>query len=180
MYTNLGELQCHYKKHGTRNLHPYQSKKDIMEKHNEIWHWYKLLQETVLLYGTQPNPGQIFWTGMSCRLLFDSFTPRFWSPISTTSDREIASKFAQEGEGGIILRLKANKVCYERYFNPEVFSNYPDEKEKLFFRATQLEVMVIEYLIGAKCFNCDKFIPSFRLFSTIFDGPEIDQINQNL
>ena len=105
---------------------------------------------------------------MTIRLEFDNFTPRFWAPISTSSDQDIAVRFA--GGRGIILKLETMQSSNDEYFNPEVFSNYPDEKEKLFMKATKLEIMDIEYFQGGYGFSCKKYIKGFKLLSNLLDG----------
>ena len=55
------------------------------------------------------------------------------SPISTAASHAIATKFAAQSR--IVLTLTPTDSCGSRYFDCELFSIYPDEKEKLFMVA---------------------------------------------
>eukprot|EP01083_Nonionella_stella_P256805 879723_1 len=83
MYCNLSDLQHHYKKMGCREKHQNEDSAECIKRNQEIGHWYKLLSEAVIMYGTQVKHGQVFYTGINIRVSFDTYTPKFRCPFST-------------------------------------------------------------------------------------------------
>ena len=140
MYTNHSELQAKYKKYGTRKLNNKQPRKELIMYHQEIARWYKLINQIITFFGNPCKKGDIFYTGMSIRLLFGTFQPRFLAPFSTSTEHTIATKFSQGN--GIVLKLAPLEASTDYYLDVEVFSAFPDEKEKLYMTATRLQLVM--------------------------------------
>ena len=171
LYTNHTELQYSFKKYGTRYSEKIKTLKRLKHENSKIGWWYIFLYQTVLFYGNDCNSKcDKFYHGLSCKLLFSSFNPRFNSPISTTTDITIAQSFA---ENGIILVLKPNQSTQDRYFDVCWISCYPQEKEKLFVAATDLFIFDIRYHDPKenRLHNVTNYkdIQAMRLFDYIFN-----------
>lgn len=123
LYCNHTELQFNYKKHGCRER-AGQSWDKFKAKNAEIGHWYRLLNEVVIFYGTDCAPTDVFYTGLSIKLSFTTFAPDWCSPFSTTVDETVAFTFCDDS--GIILKLKPSIGSKDSYFDVEwfVFTQY--------------------------------------------------------
>ena len=86
-----------------------------MDRHREIANWYKLLYEAVWFYGSKVKEGQKFYTGLNIRLGFETFSPRFYCPFSTTTDHDIADRFTDDS--GIIMQLAPLSGSFDTCFN---------------------------------------------------------------
>ena len=168
MYCNNDKLQYLYKKYGCRYYHNKQTLKELKEKHKEIYHWYRLLFQLCYFYGNMCQRGDVFYTGLNIRLNFNTFNPTFYAPISTSTSYLIAEKFADAQ--GLIIQLQPTVSCRDKFFDCELFSDFPDEKEKLFFIAQQLEIIDIDYYNSLNVHTSIKWIPCFKLFNGIFNG----------
>ena len=105
LYTNWDELQFEFKKYGTRKVKESDDYYiEVLQRNREIAHWYILLKECVVFYGSQTSIDSktIFYHGLSVKLLFAEFQPKFFAPLSTTGVLSIAQSFAQTG---IVLKL---------------------------------------------------------------------------
>eukprot|EP01084_Bolivina_argentea_P045065 82953_1 len=81
LYCNLTRLQNKYKSFGCKG-----NNFNLLKKQNsQIGHWYKLLFEAISIFGEIVKSNDIFYTCMDCKLLFDTFTPIFTYPFSTTT-----------------------------------------------------------------------------------------------
>ena len=165
-YTNHTKLQYYYKKHACKRSHPRQTLGELKQQHTEIANWYRLLFETIMYYGDRCQAGDVFFTGMTIRLSFHTFIPKFYSPLSTSSQYSVAHRFSK-GKG-LILQLKALPSCRDRNMSVESFSNYPDEKEHLFLVSTGLEIINIHYFDTVKVYGSTKWLNAFKLLSGIF------------
>ena len=168
LYCNFSSLQYEYKKYGTRYHSNKQSFEDLKEKQKEIYHWYRLLFQLCTFYGQSTKGGDIFYTGLNIRLTFKTFNPEFYAPISTSTSYFIAEKFADNK--GLILQLTPTISSKDSFFDCQLFSDFPDEKENLFFIAHYLEIMDIDYYNFSDVYSSINWIPSFKLFSCIFNG----------
>ena len=169
LYCNFNKLQYHYKKHGCREHNDQETLQDLRKRNMEIGNWYKLLKECVLFYGTMATSSDTFYTGLNTRLLFGSFTPSFNCPISTSISWDIANQFA-DGKG-VILELRGIEGSKgDPYFNVQWLSCYPDEKERLFFSASRLEIVDINTYEGYIVVYNTQYLRAFRLWSSLFDG----------
>ena len=167
-YTNNTKMQYHFKKYGCKKLYQKQPLNELIKSHLEISNWYRLLFETIYFYGTVCNQNNTFYTGMSIRLSFSTFVPIFASPISTSSEFCVAHKFSKGA--GIVLTLKPLPSSIDRYFNVELLSDYPDEKECLFFTIKRLEITNINYFKGKNVYGSMKWLKVFKLISGTFYG----------
>eukprot|EP01083_Nonionella_stella_P301691 1036398_1 len=168
MYCNLSDLQHHYKKMGCREDHPNEDSAALIKRNQEIGHWYKLLNEAVWIYGTQVTNDQVFYTGINIRVSFDTYTPYFRCPFSTTIDWNVANRFS---EGiGIVLKLQPEPSARDRYFNVEWLSNYKEERERLFCWAKRLRITDIQYSYKMEVQYNNLYLDAFRLWSAIFAG----------
>eukprot|EP01083_Nonionella_stella_P291049 990428_1 len=84
LYCNFTELQCKYKKTGCREENKEEGIKEFIKRNQEIGHWYKLLYESIICYGTQVSRGQVFYTGINIPVSFNTYTPWFNCTFSTT------------------------------------------------------------------------------------------------
>eukprot|EP01084_Bolivina_argentea_P270596 460157_1 len=140
LYTNCDELQCKFKKHGTRKLSSSESINNIKSRNIEIANWFRLLYEAVMVFGNDTTKNDLIYHGLNVTLLFDQFSPNFVTPISTTTCLTVAHRF---GENGIILALKPNGTREDVYFPVRWISTFPEEEEYLFVEATNLNIVDI-------------------------------------
>eukprot|EP01083_Nonionella_stella_P313805 1128051_1 len=104
LYCNFTDLQRNYKKLGCREMNKHESIKEFIQRNQEIGHWYKLLYEVMYGYGTFVKRGDVFYTGINIPVSFNTYTPWFNCPFSTTVDWNVANRFS---EGiGIIVKLE--------------------------------------------------------------------------
>eukprot|EP01084_Bolivina_argentea_P125379 222160_1 len=137
IYTNKTDTQRIFKAKCRKDVE--QSMEEFITENSEIAHWCRLLLESCKLYGEKMNKEETFYSGMSCRFLFNSFHTWFICPISTTADKEIAIRFANDT--GIILALRC--TTQSRYIDTESFSAFSHERERLFC-ASRLEINKID------------------------------------
>eukprot|EP01083_Nonionella_stella_P055402 146159_1 len=168
LYCNFTDLQRNYKKHGCREANKDETIAEFIKRNREIGHWFKLLSEAIECYGTEVEHGQIFYTGIDIPVAFDTYTPRFMCPFSTTVDWNIASRFS--GGKGIILQLEPQPSSFDMCFNVEWLSNYKEERERLFCSATDLRITDIQYALGNEVQYNNLYLSAFALWSDIFAG----------
>lgn len=144
LYTNHTQLQYHFKKYGTRFNERASSFTELKKYNAKIGWWYNYLCQSVLFYGSLSNSKtDTFYHGLSTKLLFPHFNPTFRAPISTTTDIEIARRFATED--GLILVLEPSPNSDDRYLDVSWLSCYPKEEERLFFIASDLRIHDLRY-----------------------------------
>ena len=165
IYTNFTKTQYLFKKHGTRYLSDDDTLDDLIKRNKQIGNWYKLFTETVRFYGEPTKTKNVFYTGISQRLLIHTFVPQIWTPISTTDQSHIANQFASDH--GIILRLKPMTTGFkDSCFNVKWISNYPHESERVFSEITRLRITGIidkrismdENILSVKAFEILDYI----------------------
>lgn len=79
------------------------------------------------------------WHGVSRRMKFESFSPYFECPTSTSTSKIVAQGFS--GSDGMIFELKSKfKDRCSTMLDVSTFSNYPEECERLFV----LETLIID------------------------------------
>ena len=88
--------------------------------------------------------------------------------MSTTTELDIARRFSEDI--GVILQLSPNKDCVDAYFDCYWLSDYPQESERLIFKATGLQVCDIQRFHKMRPQIHSDYIHAFTLFSNIFDG----------
>eukprot|EP01083_Nonionella_stella_P120257 360194_1 len=90
------------------------------------------------------------------------------SKCSITIDWNVANRFS---EGiGIILKLEPTPSSCDQYFNVEWLSNYKEERERLFAKATNLQITDIQYAIKFEVQYNNWYLSAVRLWSSIFAG----------
>eukprot|EP01084_Bolivina_argentea_P309118 534651_1 len=147
-YTDDDRIQKRYKKYGCR-LNEYANDMIALKELNaEIAWWYCLLYEAVLFYGTNVTTNDVFYYGLSVKLLFEQITPVFGCPFSTTLSFDISLRF---GLDGVILELKPLHSSQDRYLNVEWISAFPKEKERLFCQAHGLYIHDIRFKEKGEC-----------------------------
>ena len=175
MYCNFTELQNEYKKIGCRESTDVQSVRDqsfldLKEMSREIARWYRLITESVLFWGNAVSENDVFYTGLDCKMAFDNMAPEWFCPFSTTVSDSVALNFATEQ--GIILEMKPSTGSMDRYFDCEWLSGYPEEVERLFVRADDLQITDIQtfdFQQGLWTSN-KQYIECLSLFSSLFSG----------
>ena len=178
MYCNFNDLQYHYKRYGCRTYGDEDKDEDVRKRNMEIGNWYKLLKECILFYGTVATSNDIFYTGLNQKLSFGTFTPSFRCPFSTSVEWDVANQFA-DGKG-VILELKGLKSSDgDSYFDVEWLSCYPHEQERLFFSASQLEIVDIHTYDGVDIVYNKKYMRAFRLWSSLWNGYFVHQMLAN-
>ena len=81
------------------------------------------------------TPETVVWHGVERQMKFESFAPYFECPTSTSTSKIVAQGFS--GWGGMILKLKSKfKNSCSVMLDVSVFSNYPEECERLFVKET--------------------------------------------
>ena len=92
-----------------------QSWNEFIDKHSEIAHWCRLLQECVLFFGTRMKKKDVFYTGINRPLLFNQFDPAFCCPLSTSTSYLIANRFGENESKGNDIVMN-NKLCIFKTF----------------------------------------------------------------
>ena len=86
-------------------------------------------------YGERMTPKTVVWHGVSRKMKFESFAAYFECPTSTSTSKSVAQGFS--GPDGMILKLKSKfKSSCSIMLDVSLFSNYPDECERLFVKET--------------------------------------------
>merc|ERR1712130_553921 len=174
MYTDLDKLQNEYKKKGCREsseIHSYADLAfiELKDNHRQISWWYKLLVECVTFWGTDASPQCTYYTGLNCPLVFDSLSPNFLSPFSTTTSLSVAYKFSK-GKG-LILEMRQSIGGDDTCLDVEWVSAFPEEQERVFIKALQLQIVDIKTFDDEKeMVSNEKVVRSFALFCTLFQG----------
>ena len=174
MYCNHTLLQNEYKKRGCRESVEMTSVDDpafsaLKDMNSEIAWWYKLITESVQFWGSRVSPKQTFFTGLNCRLLFDTLSPVFNCPFSTTVSWDVAHRFSDAQ--GVILKMVPSAGSWDMFFDVEWLSDFDHEKERLFVYAMALRILDIEsFDLAQNRVKNGKFIRCFSLFSSLFRG----------
>ena len=133
LYTDTTTLSYHFSK-SFRKLSINEPNFRFRARKSEYWNWSKIITETVNLYGTdmQHRKSDIFYTGISTKVVFNELIAFFNCPTSTTTEKSIAITFANEN--GCILEVTQNIGAGEslRFFNCSFVSKFSEESERLF------------------------------------------------
>merc|ERR1712172_142565 len=99
-----------------------------------------------MFYGDTMAQNEVVYSGMNARLMFRSLKQRFECPLSTTSSKQIATEFANNGGDGVVLVLRrANPKT--KYLDVARFSAFKREKERLFMGST---LKIVDIKLGSK------------------------------
>merc|ERR1712228_210001 len=162
------EMQYKLKKYGTRKSKKDQTLKELKKLNSEISHWYSLLFEAIMFYGSETTPNDIFYTGLNVQVLFDSFVPEFRAPFSTTIDHRIAEQFCKSA--GVILKMQHGTGYPSHYFDVEWLSNFENERERLFFQVNNLRIIDIQTFDHRLPYSHKELIKALTLWSSLFGG----------
>ena len=158
MYCNHTELQNDYKRIGCREMVDIQSFEDpefseLKKRNMEIAWWHRLITESVLFWGSRARPHHTFYTGLNVPLLFDTFSPNFFSIFSTTVSRGVAYRFSDAK--GVILKMVPSAGSWDQFFDVEWISAFDD---------------VLSFASNGILTRNEKYIRAFSLFSSVFRG----------
>merc|ERR1719242_469113 len=170
MYCNNTKQQYEYKKMGCRERDSHQTLEDLKGWNREIAHFHRLLVEVVKFFGDRVGPKQVFYTGLNIMPSFNTFTPWFKCPFSTTISLDVAKRFSGEDQEGVILKLMGAPGSVDPYFDVEWISSFYDEKERLFVFAFNLMISDVRYFDGDHLLRNNHYLSAFRLFSSLFCG----------
>merc|ERR1719242_287574 len=170
MYCNNTKLQYEYKKMGCRERDSHQTLDDLKRWNREIAHFHRLLVEVVSFWGDFVGPKQVFYTGLNIMPSFNTFTPQFYCPFSTTTSLSVAKRFSGEDQEGVILKLMGAVGCFDHYFDVEWISSFHDEKERLFIFAFNLMISDVRYFDDDHLLRNEHYLSAFRSFSSLFCG----------
>eukprot|EP01083_Nonionella_stella_P215203 774736_1 len=134
-YTNYSK-QCYEFSATFRRVTQYESDEDMKSRHREYAIWGRLLREAVECFGTAMQDSDIktFYHGVSDTLYFDTTSIQLCGPMSTTSDFTVAvNTFSDDG---LVISIP-NDDTFTLYFDCVYWSDYPQEREKLFIGGLQ-------------------------------------------
>eukprot|EP01084_Bolivina_argentea_P008705 16285_1 len=127
VYCNYTELQRKFKQY----CRPYKDEhiKVFINRNREIAFWSRYLFESCSIYGEKMSESDVLYTGLTCKLLFNSFdSTYFYCPLSTTPILAIAQNFS--GYNGVIMKCKRGNESTMK-LNVNWLSDYPWENERL-------------------------------------------------
>eukprot|EP01084_Bolivina_argentea_P292986 503847_1 len=178
LYTDYDSLSFRFSQ-TFRKISENESDKLTKKRGNEFWNWRKTLIETVNAFGTQLKDSNIpvFYHGVSM-VYFNSFHTTFNSPISTTTQLQIAYQFATQQ--GIILEVAApkdDKFCDVTYFNCTFISSFANEDERVFIqpRYSWYVLSIVSIRNMARDENYKQYIMSMKFLQRLFTGNVLRQ-----
>eukprot|EP01083_Nonionella_stella_P094219 264287_1 len=127
---------------------------NIKSRNSEYYHFAKLLKETVEVFGTQymdlprdpsDNSRVRMYHGVSRCMVLPGFECKIFGVLSATTDRNVAWRFAEGDDDGLILEMVPSVYLKSFYCSP--FSPHPHEEEHLFVGGLEpFNIINIEYL----------------------------------
>ena len=162
-YTDFSKLCFEFRK-SFRSLNNNETINDIQKRHAKYYYLSRYLFEAIQFYGNKMNYKlnnnilnkykkdnnlKLVYTGLNKLLLFNQFTSYLNQPISTTTDIDIAKKFAtNNGNNGIILYLQDGHINNTN--NNNILLSYNDEiKNKCsFFNVFFLPTILIFIILN--------------------------------
>eukprot|EP01083_Nonionella_stella_P286766 976036_1 len=137
IYTDLSKF-CTAFRRTYRRLDHETSDEEVIERHEQIYHFARALYEAVEFFGIPMQSKDIVYHGLNRVLFFQKFTAYFSQPMSTTTSSTIAYQFA-EGQG-VVLMLKSgigfenvNVSKIPKYLAVSWLSQFPNEEELLYY-----------------------------------------------
>ena len=131
-YVNYKDLQYAFKTNGCRKLSAKETTNTVKRRNKNIGNWYKLFTECITLYGEITNEQQIFYHGLSKRIILDAFKPNFNCMISTTSSLSVAQSIISNDDNGIIIKLQQKRSLPYGFLDVNWMSDFQNESEKIF------------------------------------------------
>ena len=173
LYTDFDDTQREFKRH-CRRLHKGESVESVMERNREIANWCRLIRECVMFWGKTMKKKDVFYCGLTSRLLLNSKHQRFECPLSTTKSFDIAQRFTDDATG-VILMLKRGSGR-TRYFDCSQINTFSEE-ERLFMGSTLKikEILIYDGETGKwEHLKPKGFVSALSMFETIYNGHFID------
>ncbi len=134
LYCNHSKLCTEFRASYYKKANYTDTKDMIVNRHCDNHYWFgRFLTNAIEFYGESPNSNTRFYHGLSGKFIFNHFSAIFETPTSTTSDKTLASEFANDGVG-IVLELapKYNKeISFSKCLQVSDFSHFTQEKEVL-------------------------------------------------
>ena len=172
-YCNYSEMQCQLKKICCRRANKNENIEDLEKRNQEIGNWYKLLFEMVFFYGEKTKQKKEFYHGLNCHLYFSRYQPYIFMPVSTTISLDVAKHFAEDDNlNGIVLTITQKLSKSDYYLDCEDLSDFPNEKEMLFFKASNMGIIDITEMSDETKSN-NLTILSFILYENLLNGKYI-------
>eukprot|EP01083_Nonionella_stella_P010175 29071_1 len=132
-YCNVACLQRAYKRHGYQR--EGRTREDLLAHHSSIWHYSRLLLESVHCYGMPLAKDCKYYHGIDTALIFDRYNLMIDVPLSVTTAKDIGYNFSdidgitvEFGHGGL---SDLQSLCLD--LSP--FSDNPIECEYLLFHS---------------------------------------------
>ena len=177
LYTDFTDTQREFKRQ-CRRLYKGESVESVMERNREIAHWSRLMRECIMFWGKTMGKKEIFYCGLTARLVLNSTKNRFECPLSTTRNRDVAERFTDEYQGVILKIKRAN--AHTRYFNTVPTSCHNHEEERVFIGSTIKIVGILTYNADSKEWNKWEslkpkyFVSALAMLEQIYNGHFID------
>eukprot|EP01084_Bolivina_argentea_P113771 202706_1 len=167
IYCNYTELQCEFKQH----CRPWEKESiaDFAKRNAEIAIWCRYLVECCCIYGEKIDEKECLYTGLTCKLLFDSFNSTYFHcPLSTTPDLSVAQRFTTVN--GVIIQCNGGNESAMK-LDVSWLSDYPTEKERLIV-GQSLKITNIITFDDEKdeLYSLSEWISSLLLFEKLIDG----------
>eukprot|EP01084_Bolivina_argentea_P028639 53200_1 len=139
-----------------------------LKKRNKMFAvWAKLLIECVQCYGKLGSPNKKYYRGVSQQFMFRKFLARYYVPLSTTKNFQVAVGFTQET--GMVMELKKYNN-YVSSFACSMLSDFDNEKETLFFgEGTILRINSL-YMYDSGWQNFKHYVDAIEQILNIVNG----------
>eukprot|EP01084_Bolivina_argentea_P156658 273018_1 len=155
-FTALCNIFCQAFRQRKIASNQYERIDSVKHRNKKIANWAKLLTETVQCYGAARYNDKAYFRGVDNEFVFRRLIVRFHAPLSTSFNWHKAAGFAQNG---LILEFRVYKDFGCAFgFNTSVMSDFPQEKEILFFGGnTTLQISSILQAIGTSWVSHRKY-----------------------
>ena len=174
IYTDFDDTQREFKRH-CRRIYKGESVESVMERNREIANWCRLMRECIMFWGKTMKKKDVFYCGLTARLLLNSEHHRFECPLSTTKSFDVAQQFTDGFTGTILMLKRGNGKT--RYFDCSRISAFPNEEERLFMGSTLKIKGILIYDGDTKKWEHLKpkgFVSALAMFEAIYNGHFID------
>merc|ERR1712013_282610 len=174
LYTDWTEL-CTDFSSSFRAIFRGERLKAIKARNSKYFYFSKYLKELVMYFGVDKwsdKSSGPFFCGLSVVLNIPQFALRLKGPTSTSLFIEVAMRFG--GAEGMILELnnKYRPAWWERHFDCDWLSAFPEECERLFMGGRNALEFESVRIIETKN-NYAKFLHAFHAFDMMLSGQEV-------
>eukprot|EP01084_Bolivina_argentea_P213373 362405_1 len=157
------------------NINQNENVQSVIKRNEHFANFCGLLYETTCFFSSLANQNEVFYHGVSCKMLFDQFGCNFNMPVSTTVNKDIGYNFATPK--GILLKLQSNNSSNTVYtFNVEWVSAFKEEEERLFYETT---LSITNIWADAMGINYKREVKMLLLYDAITHGAFISTIKNN-